>query len=73
MVIFYDLDPQLGDKMAQSIRTNCVKIRLPTELWNPAVDAVAKRAKFADVKAAAIKMNEGVTDYLKQGAGLEAK
>ncbi len=71
--IFYDLDPQLGDKLAQSMRTNATRIRLPDRLWKPVADAVAQRKTFADVKSAAIQMDKDVTDYLIKVARGEEK
>jgi hypothetical protein len=73
MPLIYDLDPALADKMAQGIRTNSTRIRLPDQLWKPATDMVAKRAKFDDVKAAVIQMDKDVLDYLIKVARGEAK
>lgn len=73
MALVYDLDPELGDKAAARIRSDCTKLKLPSELWKPAVDAVAGRAKFEDVKAAVGKMDQNVEDYLKKVARGEAR
>jgi hypothetical protein len=66
--LIYDLDPVLGDKMAQTMRTNCTKISLPDRLWKPVTDAVAKRAKFEDVRAAVGKMDKDMMEFLIKGA-----
>jgi hypothetical protein len=62
--LFYDLDPPLGDKFAAVILGNMTKLKVPENLWKPVVDAVAKRAGFKDVRAAVIKMDDDVTQYL---------
>jgi hypothetical protein len=62
--LFYDLDPPLGDKFAALIQGNMTKLKVPENLWKPVVDAVAKRAGFKDVRAAVIKMDDDVTQYL---------
>ena len=64
MAIFYDLDPELGDKIAQSVSAECTQLGLPANLWKPATDAVAKRMKFEDVRSAAVQMNKDVFEYL---------
>jgi hypothetical protein len=64
MPLIYDLDPALADKIATGIRTNCTRIRLPDQLWKPATEAVAKRVKFDDVRAAVVQMDKDVTAYL---------
>ncbi len=64
MPLLYDLDPMLADRIAEFIRTKFVAIGLPGPLWKPAVDAVAKRAGFQDVRAAVIQMNGDVRTQL---------
>ena len=73
MPLLYDLDPALGDKIAQAMRTNATKIRLPDGLWKPTTDSVAKRAKFDEVKAAVVKMDQDVMAYLIRVARGEEK
>jgi hypothetical protein len=65
--LIYDLDPQLGDKIAQPIRTNFTKIGVPDTLWKPGTDAVAKRAKFDDVRAAVVQMDKDMMEFLIKG------
>src|SRR5882757_1805720 len=64
MPLFYDLDPQLGDKLSQSMRTNSTKIRLPDRLWKPVADAIAQRKTFEEVRSSVAQMDKDVTDYL---------
>jgi hypothetical protein len=71
--LIFDLDPTLADKLTSGIRQNATRIRLPDRLWKPALDVVAKRQKFQDVRAAMIKMDEDVTQYLIQVARGEEK
>jgi hypothetical protein len=73
MPLFYDLDPQLGDKLSQSMRTNCTKIRLPDRLWKPVADAIAQRKSFEEVRSSAVQMDKDVTDYLVKAARGEEK
>jgi hypothetical protein len=64
MPLFNDLDPALGDKLARSITSDCRTIRLPDRLWKGATDAVASRAKFEDVRSAAVQTYQDVLQYL---------
>jgi hypothetical protein len=62
--LFYDLDPQLGDKLSLSMRTNSTKIRLPDRLWKPVADTIAQRKTFEEVRSSVAQMDKDVTEYL---------
>jgi hypothetical protein len=62
--LFYDLDPQLGDKLSLSMRNNSTKIRLPDRLWKPVADAIAQRKTFEEVRSSVAQMDKDVTEYL---------
>jgi len=73
MPIFYDLDPQLGDKLSQSMRNNATQIRLPERLWKPVADAIAQRKSFEVVRSATGQMDKDMTEYLIKVARGEEK
>lgn len=68
MPLLYDLDPTLGDKLVERMRTNVINIGLPDRLWKPVADAIAERKSFDDVRSAVIQMDKDVLAYLTAAA-----
>lgn len=64
LTLVYDLDPELGAKVALDIKESCERVALPQHLWSPLTDKVTQRASFEEIRSAAADMDESTLNHL---------
>jgi hypothetical protein len=68
LLVLYGTDATAPDAIVEAITQRGPPARLPESLWRPLIDAILKRAKPADVRAAVYRLHADVDQYLAAGA-----
>src|SRR6185436_4812231 len=68
LLLLYTPNSSAGNAISAAITAAAPKAKLPSELWQPLVDALNKQAPPADVRAAVKKLHIDVDQYLSQRA-----
>ena len=73
LLLLYTPGTSAGDSIATAISKAAPQAKLPSEFWQPLVDALNKRASQADVRAAVRKMHGEIERFLARPTGASSK